>query len=530
MAMFTSARASTMLFILSTALVILFSSHAAEAATCVPSNFLSTPTKACTIAMTGADVSKTGNGPFASLHYAINDATCDSIIVESGTYFPASIIIVSEYTTSIESRTGEASDVIFDFANTAFPYQQGWISQQQVNDEASSLAISGITFQNVNTFVLVDARVDDNDEHEAALFIENCVFQQFTEASVFIMRPTLPSTFCGSTFTGMVNQGENQNFIILGGGIFTDITIHDCYFTDAVFHGNTIVFEMVGVFTLTQSVFCDTQVTIGAAFIAINTKTVVVDDCTFYAMKADVNSPPSIYLDNTQHPTGSMSVSNSNFIGLTSPTNADDSAAYFWSKNQVLGGGNVFCGNTGAASVSFGITGYDTPIPQGFTNTLFQCNEANTNSPFFPTGTTCPGCDFNLATTNCPAACTSITSCPVKPSCTPPDKPKKLVASFDSDRLKINYKRNSDSECEQIKIRSAGEKKWIKLKNCYSGELPLKKGRSGLKKKFGGEWPTNDYKTMQLEIAVKSVDKSKKEECGGSLKSDSKKTIAVYTE
>eukprot|EP01104_Vermistella_antarctica_P006388 TRINITY_DN17090_c0_g1_i1.p1 TRINITY_DN17090_c0_g1~~TRINITY_DN17090_c0_g1_i1.p1 ORF type:complete len:792 (-),score=191.99 TRINITY_DN17090_c0_g1_i1:171-2546(-) len=109
-----------------------------------------------------------------------------------------------------------------------------------------------------------------------------------------------------------------------------------------------------------------------------------------------------------------------------------------------------------------------------------------------------------------------------------PGKPKSLSAYHDGDGLHIEYTRDASSQCEKIKIREEGTKKWKKIKSCHSGGLPYSKGKQGLKKKLGGQWPGDDYKTARFEVQVKSMDKSLKGSCG-TLKSKSAKAPSQYT-
>eukprot|EP01104_Vermistella_antarctica_P015331 TRINITY_DN5008_c0_g1_i1.p1 TRINITY_DN5008_c0_g1~~TRINITY_DN5008_c0_g1_i1.p1 ORF type:complete len:366 (+),score=60.01 TRINITY_DN5008_c0_g1_i1:34-1131(+) len=111
--------------------------------------------------------------------------------------------------------------------------------------------------------------------------------------------------------------------------------------------------------------------------------------------------------------------------------------------------------------------------------------------------------------------------------CVWPKKPKNVVGTLTEDGLSISYERRTFSECEQIKARQEGTDEWYKLSKCDADDKDFTLTKERLLKKLGGEWPTGDYETTVLELAISSVNKSRKFDCG-KMKSRSRKAIADH--
>eukprot|EP01104_Vermistella_antarctica_P014835 TRINITY_DN4736_c0_g1_i1.p1 TRINITY_DN4736_c0_g1~~TRINITY_DN4736_c0_g1_i1.p1 ORF type:complete len:465 (+),score=92.57 TRINITY_DN4736_c0_g1_i1:90-1397(+) len=110
--------------------------------------------------------------------------------------------------------------------------------------------------------------------------------------------------------------------------------------------------------------------------------------------------------------------------------------------------------------------------------------------------------------------------------CDRPTKPKTLTAEHDSDGLHLKYTVVGSPDCQKIDARAKGSKKWLKLKGkCHNSSKKFDISKSKLKEKLGGSWPGGNYGTMELEISVKSVDKSQEKPCKSSSKR--KKTVSV---
>eukprot|EP01104_Vermistella_antarctica_P008464 TRINITY_DN2118_c0_g1_i2.p1 TRINITY_DN2118_c0_g1~~TRINITY_DN2118_c0_g1_i2.p1 ORF type:complete len:899 (+),score=99.18 TRINITY_DN2118_c0_g1_i2:90-2786(+) len=113
-----------------------------------------------------------------------------------------------------------------------------------------------------------------------------------------------------------------------------------------------------------------------------------------------------------------------------------------------------------------------------------------------------------------PSPTPSPTPSPSPTPCVPPRKVKKLVAMRDPLSVSISYKRKSPG-CEAIDAREKGTPTWFSVEPCYIGPIPFVVDKFKLKRKLGGEWPTNTtdgsgrFESVKLEIGVTTIDANK---------------------